>query len=74
MQKILFWIDANLVHLFIAKIMKERNEFDLYAIFDQDSLDKTLYNEDKTTFKKKWFFWDHVKKRIQTRFNIFKKN
>ena len=73
MQKILFWIDSNLVHLFIAKIMKERNEFDLYAIFDQDSLDKTLYNEDKTTFKKKWFFWDHVKKEYKPDLTYLKK-
>jgi hypothetical protein len=73
MQKILFWIDANLVHLFIAKIMKERNEFDLYAIFDQDTLDKTLYNEDKTTFKKKWFFWDHVKKDYKPDLTYLKK-
>ena len=73
MQKILFWIDANLVQLFIAKIMKERNEFDLYAIFDQDSLDKTLYNEDKTTFKKKWFFWDHIKKEYKPDLTYLKK-
>ena len=73
MQKILFWIDSNLVHLFIAKIMKERNEFDLYAIFDQDTLDKTLYNEDKTTFKKKWFFWDHVKKEYKPNLTYLKK-
>jgi hypothetical protein len=73
MKKILFWVDSGLIQLFIAKIMKERNEFDLYAIFDQDSLDKTLYNEEKMTFKKKWFFWDHVKKEYKPDFTYLKK-
>ena len=56
MQKLLFWVDSNLIQLFIAKIMKEQNQFELHAIFDHDSLDKTLYDQD-TIFKNKWFLF-----------------
>ena len=54
MKKILFWIDSGLVQYFVAKIMKEKTDYRLYGIFDHSSLNKTLYNEDKTTFEKKW--------------------
>ena len=72
MQKLLFWVDSNLIQLFIAKIMKEQNQFELHAIFDHDSLDKTLYNQD-TIFKNKWFFWDYVKKDYKPDLKYLKK-
>lgn len=73
MKKILFWIDSGLVQYFVAKIMKEKTDYRLYGIFDHSSLNKTLYNEDKTTFEKKWFFWDHVKNEYNADLTYLKK-
>ena len=60
-KKILFWIDAGLMHFGIAKNLQEMLDADLYVIYDLNNhLTKSFKNQKLVNFKKEWYFWEHV--------------
>jgi hypothetical protein len=60
-DKILFWIDAGLMHFGIAKNLQEKLDADLYVIYDLNNhLKKSFKNQKLVNFKKEWYFWEHV--------------
>jgi len=62
-DRILFWIDVGLLQFGIAKMLQEKLDADLYAIYDLNHhLKKSFMNQSIINFKKEWYFWDHVGK------------
>ncbi len=60
-NKLLFWLDADLTHFGIAKFLQDKNEFDLYGIFDITNKPKKFFNSQTlVNFQKKWFYHDHI--------------
>ena len=60
-EKILFWIDIEFLYFFIAKKLSEKENFDLYAIFDVNNKAKEFFESQKLVdFKKRWYFLDNV--------------
>jgi hypothetical protein len=60
-NKILFWIDGELLEFGIAKFLDKKNKFELSAIYDIKSpLDMSFRNQKIINFKKEWFFWNYV--------------
>ena len=60
-DRILFWIDVGLLQFGIAKMLQEKLDADLYAIYDLNHhLKKSFMNQSIINFKKEWYFWDHV--------------
>jgi hypothetical protein len=60
-NKILFWIDASLVEFGVAKYMQFNSNYEFYGIFDLNyKLKNNFINQSIVSFKKEWFFWDHV--------------
>ena len=56
-EKILFWIDIEFLYFFIAKKLSEKENFDLYAIFDVNNKAKEFFESQKLVdFKKRWYF------------------
>lgn len=66
-DKILFWLDANLIHYGIAYALQKQYDCDFYAIFSITNKPKKFFQEqDFVKFKKTWFYFDHVKKSTKT--------
>ena len=60
-DRILFWIDAGLLHFGIAKNLQEKLDADLYVIYDfNNHLTKSFKNQKLVNFKKEWYFWEHL--------------
>ena len=60
-DRILFWIDAGLVHLGIAKNLQEKLDADFYAIYDfNNHLTKSFKDQKIVNFKKEWYFWENL--------------
>ena len=56
-DRILFWIDAGLIHFGIAKNLQEKLNADLYVIYDfNNHLTKSFKNQKLVNFKKEWYF------------------
>ena len=61
-DNILFWIDSVLIQFGIAKSIQDKNNANLYAIFDISQSMKNLFENQKiVNFQKEWYFWDNVK-------------
>jgi hypothetical protein len=61
-NNVLFWIDSVLIQFGIAKSIQDKNNLNLYAIFDIPQSMKYLFKNQKiVNFEKEWYFWDHVK-------------
>ena len=71
-DKILFWIDAGLMHLGIAKTLQEQIDADLFVVYDLNNhLKKSFKNQNLVNFTKEWYFWEHItgiKKEIDIEF------
>ena len=61
-DKVLFWIDSGLAHFFIAKILKEEYDCDLFAIYDLNEAKKYFQNQKLVDFEKIWFYRDFLQK------------
>lgn len=60
-DKILFWLDANLIYFGIAKYLQEQYKCESYAIIEIPSQQKNFFeNQTLTKFTKKWFYYDYV--------------
>ena len=60
MEKILVWIDDP-VSFGIAKAVNDHYEYELFAIFDVANIRKKFFSQQKfVSFKKIWFYRDHV--------------
>ena len=60
-DKILFWIDADLIHYGLAKYLKDIHNCDLYSIFDITNKPKEFFKtQNLVKFKKFWFFHEHT--------------
>ena len=63
-NKIIFWIDAGLLHFGIAKFVQDKTDAELFTIYDlNNNLKKSFRNQKLVNFTKSWFFWDFVNKK-----------
>jgi hypothetical protein len=61
MKKILFWLDAEMIHFPIAKFMQENIDAELSAVLDVPLPLKKFFKKQKIVdFSKKWFYRDNV--------------
>ena len=61
--KILYWVDQSLITFGLAKVMRDKGDFEQFAIFDCTNKPKKFYNEQGIiNFKKIWFYHDFIKK------------
>ena len=71
-DKILFWIDAGLMHFGVAKTLQEQINADFFVIYDLNNhLKKSFKNQNLVNFTKEWYFWEHItgiKKEIDSEF------
>ena len=71
-DKILFWIDAGLMHFGVAKTLQEQIDADLYVVYDLNNhLKKSFKNQNLVNFTKEWYFWERItgiKKEIDIEF------
>lgn len=62
-DKILFWIDIDLIHFGIAKLIQEKYDCDSYAIIDVNNISKDFFlKQNFIKFKKVWYYRDYLKK------------
>lgn len=60
-DRIIFWLDADLIHFGIAKYLQENYECDLFAIIDITNKPKKFFEKQKiVNFKKVWFYHDYL--------------
>lgn len=60
-DRILFWLDAELIHLFLAKFMQEKYDADYFSVADVNiPLKKYFQNQQMIHFEKMWFYRDHI--------------
>jgi len=64
-NKLLFWIDINLIHFGLAEALQERYDADFYAIIDSSyhKHKEFFQNQDIVKFKKIWFLHDYISKK-----------
>jgi len=69
MDKVLFWLDADLTSFCLAYYLQKKIDAEFYAIIDITNRPKKFFmNQKLITFKKIWFYHDHVLK--NTRDNV----
>jgi len=62
-DKIIFWLDAFLLHFGISYYLKKKYNCELYSIIDITNRTKEFFEEQNlVNFKKKWFLHDYIKK------------
>ena len=60
-DKILFWMDSNLIYFGLSKILKENYDAQYYAITDYSEQMKSFFSKQKIMeFEKKWSYRDNV--------------
>ena len=60
-DKILFWMDADLIHYGLAKYLKDIYDCDLYGIFDITNKPKEFFKtQELVKFEKNWFYHEHI--------------
>lgn len=65
MEKILLWIDFQLIHFGIAKSLQEKYDFDIYSIIDINNTTKEFFEKQKiVNFKKSWYYRDAFKEKL----------
>ena len=66
-DKILFWLDANLIHYGIANSLQKQYDCELYAIISITDKPKKFFQEQKfVKFNKVWFYFDYILKSTKT--------
>jgi len=65
-SRIIFWIDAFLLHYCIAHYLQKNYDCDLYGIVDVTPKPKKFFDEQNLVqFKRIWFYNDHIKTSIK---------
>lgn len=60
-DKILFWLDADLIHFGIAKYLQKNYECDLFAIIDITNKPKQFFEKQHiVNFQKVWYYHDYL--------------
>ena len=60
-DRILFWIDAALMHFGVAKNLQQSLDAELYAVYDLNNhLTKSFKTQKLVNFKKEWYFWENI--------------
>lgn len=60
-NKILFWIDGQLLHFGLSKYLSDNFDCDLYSIIDINDITKKFFLSQKiVNFKKSWYYRDYV--------------
>jgi len=66
-SKIIFWIDRTITEFGIAKYLQDKVDHNLYAIYEITDKPKEFFEKQKfVSFKKQWFYFDHVQERHRT--------
>lgn len=66
-DRILFWLDANLLYYCLSYYLQKKYPADYFAIADITERPKTFFqNQTLVDFKKIWFYYDHVGKKQET--------
>jgi len=62
-DKIIFWLDANLLYFGIAKTLQEKYDCDLFAVIDiTDRPKKFFETQQLVRFQKIWYYHDNILK------------
>ena len=81
--KLLFWIDTDKIHFFLAKYIQDNLDCEMYSIFEITDKPKIFFQNQKfVKFKKVWFYHDYILKTkrkpdldyiksIEEKYNIF---
>ncbi len=60
-NKIIFWMDAFLLHYSIAHYMQKKYDAEYYAVFDISNKPKNFFqNQELVNLKKSWFYHDQI--------------
>ena len=60
-DKILFWLDGDIIHFGIAKYLQKNYDCKLYAIIDITNEPKPFFkNQNIVNFQKQWFYHDYL--------------
>ena len=60
-DRILFWLDVELIHFGIAKFLSDKIDYDLYAIVDMNYKAKKFFIEQNIVpFRKIWYLREHI--------------
>lgn len=69
-KRLLFWINAYMLHFLLAYYLQKKLDDEFYAIIDVPNNPKKMFLSQKLVdFKKTWYFHDHIK-RIKTKPNL----
>ena len=61
--KLLFWIDTDKIHFFLAKYIQDNLDCEMYSIFEITDKPKIFFQNQKfIKFKKIWFYYDYILK------------
>lgn len=73
-DKIIFWLDAELLRFGIVKSFNEKYNCELFTIIDITDLPKKFFEEQKIVkFEKQWFYHDHIITTKKPDFDYLKK-
>ena len=73
MDKVLFWLDADLTAFCIAYYLKKICDADFLAVIDVTNRQKSFFKNQKLVeFKKTWFYHDFMNKKIKSDPNYLK--
>lgn len=62
-DKLIFWLDVNLLHFGISKFLQEKYDAKFFAMYDLPYTQKESYIDQKiVNFQKIWFYRDHISK------------
>jgi len=60
-NKIIFWLDMDMIHYGIAKFLQDKLDCEMYAIIDINNLSKKFFvKQNLVKFKDVWFYRDHT--------------
>ena len=60
-EKILFWLDSNLLSFCISYFLQKKTDYELFALIDITNKSKKFFQEQKlVTFSESWFYHDHI--------------
>ena len=73
MDKVLFWLDADLTAFCIAYYLKKICDADFFAVIDVTNRQKSFFKNQKLVeFKKTWFYHDFMNQKIKSGANYLK--
>ena len=70
MDKVLFWLDADLTSFCLAYYLQKKIDAEFYAIIDITNRPKKFFmNQKLIAFKKIWFYHDAMNQKIKSDFS-----